>query len=61
MLAVSAALTMVIPFVPWINPRFFAVPTGVALIGLGYSLWRQQRAQVAAAPVRPLAEPADVR
>jgi len=61
MLAVSAALTMVIPFVPWINPRFFAVPTGVALIGLGYSLWRQQRAQVAAASVSPLAEPADVR
>jgi hypothetical protein len=30
--------------------RLFAIPTGVALIGLGYSLWRQQRT-AAARPV----------
>ena len=28
-----------------INPRFFAIPTGVALIGLGLSLYRDQRDQ----------------
>ena len=27
--------------------RLFAIPTGVALIGLGYSLWRQQRTPAA--------------
>jgi hypothetical protein len=26
-----------------INQRVFAIPTGVALIGLGYALWREQR------------------
>ena len=25
------------------QPRLFAIPTGVALVGLGYSLWREQR------------------
>jgi hypothetical protein len=33
--------------------RLFAIPTGVALIGLGYSLWRQQRTPAA----RPVARP----
>lgn len=61
LLAVAASLTMVIPLLPWINPRLFAVPTGVALVGLGYSLWRQQRTQVAAAPVHSMPEPADAR
>ncbi len=32
--------------------RPFAVPTGVALIGLGVSLWRDQRAQAVDAPAR---------
>jgi hypothetical protein len=27
--------------------RLFAFPTGVALVGLGYSLWHAQRATVA--------------
>lgn len=46
LLAAATTLTMAIPLLPWINPRLFAVPTGVALIGLGYSLWRQQRTTV---------------
>lgn len=33
--------------------RLFAIPTGLALVGLGYSLWREQRAS-AALPVRRL-------
>ena len=27
--------------------RLFAIPTGLALVGLGYSLWREQRTQAA--------------
>ena len=61
MLAVATPMTALIAVLPFINQRLFAVPTGLALIALGSSLWRQQGAQVAAAPVRPLAEPADVR
>jgi hypothetical protein len=29
---------------PMANQRLFAVPNGIALIGLGWSLWREQRA-----------------
>lgn len=61
LLAAATTLTMAIPFLPWINPRLFAIPTGVALIGLGYSLWRQQRTQVAATESTPLVESAAVR
>ena len=43
LLAVGAVATLAIPFVPQVNFRLFAIPTGVALIGLGYSLWREQR------------------
>ncbi|MGY3320931.1 hypothetical protein [Arthrobacter sp. H-02-3] len=43
-LAGGTVATIVIPLLPQINERLFAVPTGVALIGLGYSLWRDQRA-----------------
>jgi len=41
--------------------RLFAIPTGVALIGLGYSLWRQQRTPAARpvpSPVSSQLEPA---
>jgi hypothetical protein len=43
LLAVGAVATLAIPLVPKVNFRLFAIPTGVALIGLGYSLWRDQR------------------
>jgi hypothetical protein len=46
LLAAATTLTMAIPLLPWINQRLFAVPTGVALIALGHSLWRQHRPQV---------------
>ena len=48
LLAAATVLSMAIPFLPWVNPRLFAIPTGVALVGLGYSLWRRQRTQVTA-------------
>ena len=43
LLAVGTVATIAIPLLPQINERLFAVPTGIALIGLGYSLWREQR------------------
>jgi hypothetical protein len=47
LLAVGAVATLAIPLVPQVNFRLFAIPTGVALVGLGYSLWRDQRTPVA--------------
>jgi hypothetical protein len=44
LLAVASVLTMTIPLLPMVNQRLFAVPDGIALIGLGWSLWRAQRA-----------------
>jgi hypothetical protein len=43
LLAGGSVATIAIPLLPQINERLFAVPTAVALIGLGYSLWRRQR------------------
>jgi hypothetical protein len=40
-LSLGALSTVLITALPDLNPRIFAVPTGIALIGLGYSLWRQ--------------------
>ena len=47
LLAVGTAATMAIPLLPQVNQRLFAIPTGIALIGLGYSLWRDQRTPAA--------------
>ena len=44
LLAVAAVATLVPLFLPVANQRLFAVPNGIALIGLGWSLWREQRA-----------------
>ncbi len=42
LLAVGTVATIAIGIVPQYE-RLFALPTGLALVGLGYSLWRQQR------------------
>jgi hypothetical protein len=47
LLAVGAVATLAIPLLPQVNFRLFAIPTGVALVGLGYSLWREQRTPAA--------------
>ena len=47
LLAVGAVATLAIPLVPQVSFRLFAIPTGVALVGLGFSLWRDQRAPAA--------------
>jgi hypothetical protein len=43
LLAVDTAATVALKVLPESFNRPFAVPTGVALIGLGISLWRDQR------------------
>jgi hypothetical protein len=43
LLAVATVSTVLLQVLPYSFHRFFAVPTGVALIGLGVSLWRDQR------------------
>lgn len=48
LLAVAVVATLLIKVLPQVNERFFAVPIGVALIGLGVSLWREQRSLTAA-------------
>jgi len=52
LLAIAAVATLAIPLLPQVNFRLFAIPTGVALVGLGYSLWRDQRTPAA----RPLTD-----
>jgi hypothetical protein len=47
LLAVASVATAARAVVPQLNERLFAIPLGIALIGLGYSLWRDQRATVA--------------
>jgi hypothetical protein len=43
LLAVASVATAARAVVPQLNERLFAIPFGIALIGLGYSLWRDQR------------------
>src|SRR5205807_4063642 len=52
LLAIGTLATIAISIMPQYE-RLFAIPTGVALVGLGYSLWCQQRTPAA----RPLARP----
>jgi hypothetical protein len=61
MLAVATPLSILIPVLPFINQRLFAVPTGLALIALGSSLWLTFRSQGAVAEARSLPEPAVAR
>ncbi len=55
LLAAGTVATLAIPVLPQVNQRLFAIPTSVALIGLGYSLWREQRTPAAAAQASPVA------
>ena len=51
LLAAGAVGIATLKFLPVSFDRPMAVPTGVALIGLGVSLWRTQRTSTVAAPV----------
>ena len=57
MLAYGTVSALALSVLPESFSRPFAVPTGVALIGLGYSMWRQSRTSTAPAPV-PAVQPA---
>lgn len=45
-LAAGSVATVAIPLVPDLNFRLFALPIGVAMVGLGYSLWSEGRSRV---------------
>ena len=57
LLAVGTVATAALKFLPESFDRPFAVPTGLALIGLGVSLWRTQRTSARVAAVPAVAEP----
>ena len=48
LLALGTFSSLAIHVLPQVNQRLFALPTGVALVGLGWSLWRDQRAAAVA-------------
>ncbi|HWM72771.1 MAG TPA: hypothetical protein VNQ53_03470, partial [Nocardioides sp.] len=58
LLAVATVATLAIPLVPQFE-RLFAIPTGVALVGLGYSLWRAHRTTAARPVPSPVGAPLD--
>lgn len=61
LLSVGTTSALALAALPESFNRPFAVPTGVALLGLGISLWRDQRRQAAAAPsVAHIEQPAAV-
>jgi hypothetical protein len=47
LLAVGGVAPLGILVLPQVNFRLFAIPTGVAMVGLGLSLWREQRTPAA--------------
>lgn len=62
LLAVATPLSLAIPLLPMVNQRLFAVPTGLALIALGYSLWRQHGIRSVVAPAAAVSlKPASVQ
>jgi len=64
LLAGGAVATIARTVLPQVNPRLFAVPIGLALIGLGYSLWRDQRTpadRTSSSPSAGQLDPAGVR
>jgi len=48
LLAAATTVTAAIPLLPMVNQRLFAVPTGLAMISLGWSLWRTSRSRATA-------------
>jgi hypothetical protein len=62
LLAVSTVSTMALTVLPESFNRPFAVPMGIALVGLGLSLYRQSTAAVERSPsAAPVGQPAGVR
>jgi hypothetical protein len=64
LLALGSVLPLAIPLLSQVNYRLFAIPTGVAMVSLGYLLWRDQRSRVASPttnPVSPQLHPAGAK
>ena len=59
LLAVGAVATVATSVLPQVNPRLFAIPIGVAMVGLGHSLWRKQSAPAAWPVTSPVGAPLD--
>ena len=59
LLALGTLATVATGIVPQYE-RLFPLPTGLALVGLGYSLWRQQRAPAAQPVLRPVSSQPDL-
>jgi hypothetical protein len=58
LLAVGGVASVVLSLMPDAFYRLLAVPNGIAMIGLGYSLWRTARtAATMEAPAEPPGEP----
>ena len=61
LLAIGTLITIALPALPQSFERPFAVPTGVALIGLGVSLWRNPRPSDSPVPASIRSEQPAVR
>ncbi|HYP44182.1 MAG TPA: hypothetical protein VEQ66_03175 [Propionibacteriaceae bacterium] len=59
LLSIGALATVATPQLPELTQRLFALPVGIALIGLGYSLWREQRTPARPAEPSPVSSPLD--
>ena len=56
LLALGTLATIAVGLVPHYE-RLFAIPTGLALVGLGYSLWREQRTPASSPTLNPVRSP----
>ena len=62
LMSVGAVATVSTFVVPELIQRLFALPVGIALIGLGYSLWREQRTRnTPPSPVSAQLDPAEAK
>jgi len=62
LMSVGAVATVATFQLPELTQRAFAIPVGVALIGLGFSLWREQRSTKAhPSPFSPQLDPTGAR
>ncbi|HET9649919.1 MAG TPA: hypothetical protein VFP34_17025 [Microlunatus sp.] len=62
LLSVGAVATVATSQLPELTQRLFAIPVSVALIGLGYSLWREQRTtQTRPGPISSQLDPAGAK
>jgi hypothetical protein len=57
LLTVGAAAILTTSMLPELTQRLFAIPVSVALVALGYSLWRSTRTDATATPQAPADSP----